>query len=704
MRAGKPVRSKKSMKNAKDADSGYQIRVMLAEESPGSCSWIMPLLETCGYPVVARIHDRNDAVAVALREGADIVLVDTGTGKTGEASWIEEQVLLHAQIPVLFLAHSAPEGQQAPGVIPGPCGFLREPASAEDLRLAITATLGRCGAEKRIRAIEKDLQKLKDHTEAVIEQRTARLKKTNAQLHRLLQYLEVTERNLAIDALEIDLRPDTIVTESGGTGVITIGTDRRIVLMSEVAGQMLGWSLRECAGNDIGAVLPCGDPAQSSRMEKSLRSVLASGAEGMILEDMPILSRDKKPITLSISLDPILDGNSRVCGMLIAFGEAGKNPEYTRIQKQHPASLNLMVKGIAHDFNNILSSVLANIQLARTTIDEGNVAYGRLALAEESVLRAREISEQMLMYSGGDTSAERSADLAGILRNVSLQSVSGSKARCTFSIAEDVQRMPLDEDLIRQIFGYLFEFLSGFIPAQGLIEISADTIISGTPDHKMLSPADYARIRLSTEVFSMPKKELQALFLAGSSPATAIDLSVAESMIRKAGGVLHIRPHAESGIEITLYFPAHYEKFAPEARDTAVPAELQKSGSRQKILLMDDEDAILSATGEMLKFLGYDISVSHNGEEALEIYADAIRAGKPFNAVILDITIPGGLGAQETLPKLKELDPSVKAIISSGYSTNPMIVDYQSFGFVAAIIKPYGFRELGEALDITFRK
>ncbi|MDP3565299.1 MAG: response regulator [Methanoregula sp.] len=112
---------------------------------------------------------------------------------------------------------------------------------------------------------------------------------------------------------------------------------------------------------------------------------------------------------------------------------------------------------------------------------------------------------------------------------------------------------------------------------------------------------------------------------------------------------------------------------------------------------------MLSATGEMLKFLGYDVEVAYHGESAIELFKKALLAGTPFDAVILDITIPGGMGAQETMPKLVALDPGVKGIISSGYSTNPMIVDYRSFGYAAVIVKPYGFKELGEATDTAFR-
>ena len=128
----------------------------------------------------------------------------------------------------------------------------------------------------------------------------------------------------------------------------------------------------------------------------------------------------------------------------------------------------------------------------------------------------------------------------------------------------------------------------------------------------------------------------------------------------------------------------------------------KKESEKKNILLMDDEEAILSATSDMLRFLGYEVATAHDGESAAECYRMALVSGAPFDAVILDITVPGGLGAKETLPMLSAADPQVKAIISSGYSTNPMITDYRSFGFAAAIVKPYRLQGFSEALSNVF--
>jgi DNA-binding NarL/FixJ family response regulator len=374
--------------------------------------------------------------------------------------------------------------------------------------------------------------------------------------------------------------------------------------------------------------------------------------------------------------------------------------EAIRTQKLEP--LGLMVRGLAHDFNNILSSVLANIQLTRMELPEGGPAYTRLSHVEDSVLRARELSQQMLTYSGSGSPEAKRSDVSGIIRSAASLTLRESKSKCEFDLPDGQWEVPMDEDLIRLILNDLFRFMVGSMNEGGTIRVSLENIIAGTAESVPNAPVNYLLIRLSTPEFVIPEGALEDLFKPEFSMAFALNLSFAESMSRKSGGVLDIKSDEGSGTELLLYLPASYHPAnIAEPRKKSEPQKPEKPGLK-KILLMDDEEAILSATGEMLKFLGYEVATAQNGESAVDLFRDARDAGVPFDAVILDITIPGGLGAKETLPKLVEIDPAVLAIISSGYSTNPMIVDCHSFGFAAAIVKPYGFKELGEALDTVF--
>jgi two-component system, cell cycle sensor histidine kinase and response regulator CckA len=115
-----------------------------------------------------------------------------------------------------------------------------------------------------------------------------------------------------------------------------------------------------------------------------------------------------------------------------------------------------------------------------------------------------------------------------------------------------------------------------------------------------------------------------------------------------------------------------------------------------KILIMDDEEIIREVAGEMLKHFGYEVEFAKDGAEALEKYANAMKSGTSFDAVIMDLTIPGGMGGKEAVKKLIEIDPDVKAIVSSGYSSDPIMTNFRQHGFAGIITKPYQVSELSE--------
>jgi CheY-like chemotaxis protein len=312
-------------------------------------------------------------------------------------------------------------------------------------------------------------------------------------------------------------------------------------------------------------VMPVAEAPVKSRLAAVLQQVIDSGSAGITLETVRIIPKSGGEDSLSVDIAPISGDPGHHAGAVLTLRRyARQQGRYPELMEGEGANEFLSLVGkIAHDVNNSLSSVLANIQLVRFGMDEQSDGDQWLDRAEESVLQARDLCDQLLALSVGQEAKLPAAGAAG------------------------------------------------------------------------------------------RKKRRGA------------------------------RPRKEQ----------------PPARI----APVKKKAAKKKILLMDDDEAILSATSEMLKFLGYDVTVAENGNVALERYEKAQKGGLPFDAVVLDITVPGGPGAVETLPLLQKIDPGVRAIVSSGYSTNPVIVNFASYGFTAVIVKPYGFRELGEALDTAFK-
>jgi PAS domain S-box-containing protein len=677
---------------------------MIVGNEPVVTSELSLRLKNLGYRTVSIASSAEEAIGRAGTEHPDVILLDAALpgepGGTATAKKLKEQY----GFPVILIAKT---GRDIPDRAKASTPFdtITKPVDEREVEIALEIAIHGQKAEMRIRALEDDLRKYRAHFEAVIARRTAELKKTNAQLHRLLHYIELTERKLATDSLDIEFQEDLERPFGTEEGVITVDQDLRVVVINGIALQMLGLTEDEAMGKDIGNVFLCQDETFARRLAESMQSMISAGSQGETFPDLAVKSRKGSILSLTAFIEPIFDNDNDIVGLVLTIWDAAdtKKKENAAIRAQKLESLNMMVRGIAHDFNNILSSVMANVQLAKMDVNEKSHAYNRLNSAEDSVLRARELSQQMLNYTGGEIQQKKVTDLCELVRSVGTLAVRGSKSKCEYALPSHLWDVLLDEDLVKLVLNDLFLFLDGSMPSGGNIEISARNVISGSDKQESLGAADYIAIQLSAAQLVIPKEALDDLFRPGSSLAFALDLSVAESMIRKAGGVLDIKSDPAIGTSIHLYLPAVFSSPPVKEKMKETIRFEPKEDGKKKILLMDDEEAILSATGEMLNFLGYEVATARNGESAINMYQQARDSGSPFDGVILDITVPGGLGAQETIPRLVALDPSVKAIISSGYSTNPMIVDFKAFGFAAAIVKPYGFKELGEALDTVFR-
>jgi len=678
-------------------------RVMIVGDDPACTAGLEQMLGQIGYGIFADARPGEPAAKATGNGCPDIVLIDASLLARDGARVFAGNANI-GDIPVVCIAQTD-DGSVLSGIKSANVyGCLVAPVTERELELALGIALSRNEADRRIRKSEDELRKYRVHLEAVISRRTAELKKTNAHLQRLLHFIELTERKLATDSLDAEIQGDHPGSPHGEEGVITVDPDMNIVLVNSAAQHMLGWTEDEAVGKPVTEVFSPSDSDAGSMFCGKIKSMISSGSPGETIEDIPVRTKTGGMQSYSAYIEPIFDLDDETAGIVLTFSDALESRQEGReaVRSRKLESLNVMVRGLAHDFNNILSSVLANVQLAKVELQEGSRSRDRLNSAEDGVLRARELSQQMLNFSGGDESNGLVMDLADLIEKTGNFSVRGSGSKCEFTLPADLWEVPLEEDAIRTMLNDIFLFLDGLQPGGGAISVAAENLAAGAGAAKDLRPVDYVKIRFHIPGHVIPDAVIGEIFRAGSSHPFALDLSLTESMIKKSGGVLDVKSGTATGTGIVLYLPARVHA-APLPKTEAPRAVSGDETGVKRILLMDDEDAILSATSEMLKFLEYEVAVAHNGEETIDLYKKGQESGVPFHAVILDITVPGGMGAQETLPKLVALDPGVNAIISSGYSTSPMILDYRSFGYISAIVKPYGFKELREALDKVFK-
>ncbi|HEU4389777.1 MAG TPA: response regulator, partial [Blastocatellia bacterium] len=217
-----------------------------------------------------------------------------------------------------------------------------------------------------------------------------------------------------------------------------------------------------------------------------------------------------------------------------------------------------------------------------------------------------------------------------------------------------------------------------------------------------LPPGCYVRISIEDQGVGIPGEHLHKVFdpyFTTKQKGNGLGLATAYSIIKKHDGHIAVDSVVGKGTAFEIYLPAS-PNARPDAREVIEPPPLGKL----RVLVMDDEETIRDVAAQMLESLGCEAASVRDGSDAIDLYHSAWQNGEPFDAVILDLTVPGGMGGKEVVERLLELDPDVKAIVCSGYSNDPVMADFDQHGFVGFVAKPYKIQELSDVLRRVAKK
>jgi signal transduction histidine kinase/CheY-like chemotaxis protein len=367
--------------------------------------------------------------------------------------------------------------------------------------------------------------------------------------------------------------------------------------------------------------------------------------------------------------------------------------ELSRVQKLE--SLGLLAGGIAHDFNNLLGAIMGNISLAMLDVDPENSAYQQLTKAERASFRAQELTRQLLTFSRGGAPVKKRITLPGIITEAAGLSLRGSRVLHELSIAADLWPVEADEGQMMQVFNNLLINADQAMPVGGIIRIAAVNATLAPGEVPSLAAGRYVMITVSDGGTGIPREHLGKIFdpyFTTKQKGSGLGLAATHSIIRKHDGHITVGSELGKGTVFHVYLPASPGEVAPPPRQEKF---VRGSGA---VLILDDDEDMRKTTGDMLMRMGYTVDYAGEGNEAIARYQQAREAGRPFAAVILDLTVPGGMGGKEAIGKLLAIDPAVRAIVSSGYSEDPVMADFRAYGFRGVAIKPYRIRELSEVV------
>jgi PAS domain S-box-containing protein len=504
----------------------------------------------------------------------------------------------------------------------------------------------------------------------------------------------------AVDALASEKERLAVTLSSIGDAVITADLDGRIRLVNNVAEALTGWPREEALGRSLGDVLQLVHRNDGSPHDDPVPRILEHGRIAAADAHLDLVNRDGACTAVHLTGAPISDRDGRHIGVVLVVRDETESMrlERERLRASKLESLGVMAGGIAHDFNNVLTAVVGNLALARNDPGTPEEAAVWLEEAERACLRARALTHQLLTFSKGGDPVKKTMFIGGLLDAAVRFAVRGSSARCIVESPMDLWPVEVDESQFEQVINNIIINAQQAMPRGGVIEVRAANVWASPPGTEpSIEDSPFVRISIRDHGTGIGSEDLPRIFdpyFTTKPTGSGLGLAVAHSVVKSHGGFITVESTVGAGALFNVFLPRAVRLDVPRV---ASPAITLPHGTG-RILVMDDEKMISDVTLAMLRALGYESEAVADGAQALERYRAAQHSARPFDAVIMDLTIPGGMGGVETVMSLRKIDPAARVLVVSGYADSGALADYGQHGFDGLLAKPFSLRDLAIAV------
>lgn len=469
--------------------------------------------------------------------------------------------------------------------------------------------------------------------------------------------------------------------------VCLLDMDRKILRCNKSFAQLSGKSFLDIIGHNCCEIIHGVSEPKENCPVKDMKDKCQTTTEIMQLAD----SR-----WLNVTADPIVDEHNNLKGAVLILADITeqKKMEEEFLNVQRLESLGILAGGIAHDFNNILAAILGNIEILELNTDPESKNFERLKKAKKAVSRAKDLVQQLMTFSKGGMPVKKTVSITDAIKDTAIFALRGSNTSCEFHIPDDLWPVDVDKGQISQVISNIILNAEEAMAKGGTIHVRAENIKVGAKDRFGLRKGEYVRISIEDYGCGIPEECLSKIFdpyYTTKDRGSGLGLAISYSVIKKHGGYITVDSKLGVGTTFNIYLSTS-KKTPSETKLLEKKLFLGKG----RILVVDDEESIREVAAEMLSYCGYEVVLVKDGAEAIKLYKQEREAGSPFDVVIMDLTIPGGMGGKEAITKLSTIDPIVKVIASSGYSNDPIMANFRKYGFSGAIAKPYKIKELSK--------
>ncbi len=509
--------------------------------------------------------------------------------------------------------------------------------------------------------------------------------------------VDITERKDAEDRLLEEKERLSVTLSSITDAVVTTDLKGDIVLMNRVAEKISGFVYHDAIGKNINDIFKLEEEQSHKSINNLFNESLKRTHNKSIEEEAVLVNRSNQKIYIEYTSSVIHDSKSEISGMVFVFRDITERRKMfdELLKTKKLESLGVLAGGIAHDFNNILTAVIGNLSLAKMRMDAQNEAYKWIDLSEKSSLRAKDLTQQLLTFSKGGAPIKKNAPIDKLIEDTTAFILSGSNVDCKLHFDDHLPHVNMDQGQISQVIQNLIINAQNAMPDGGTIEIDVIPEFLSKNSNQSLKEGSYIKINIKDEGAGISEEHIDKVFdpfYTTNKSGSGLGLSTAYSIIKNHNGSIFVNSKVGQGSTFTIYLPAvPVEKIDKEAARTGI------AHGKGKILVMDDEELVLDTAAALFDFMGFKVEKAENGSEAIRVYREAMK-NEPFSAVVMDLTIPGGMGGKEAVKEILKFDPDAIVIVSSGYSSDPVMAEFKQYGFKGRIKKPYNLEELSALL------
>ncbi len=558
------------------------------------------------------------------------------------------------------------------------------------------------------RQVEKAFNRLENFYKSDLssQELTAKLlSELNVALHELqTTAVELVEQNEEMAANRQILEEERFryqeLFDFAPDGYLVTDTDGIILEANIAAANLFKVSRSFLIGNPL-TIFICSEERLSFRTR--LAEIKARTIAENEIWELKMLSGTRAAFPVSITVGKVISSRGGTPELRWMLRDITKTKQLeAELQKADKLeSLGVLAGGIAHDLNNFLTIILGNLTLVKMYVGEDHKAHDYLKEMDDAISQTRNLTWQLLTFAKGGKPLTKAVSISGIIRETTAFALSGSKTQYELFIPQDLPAVEIDQGQITQVITNLLINADQVMEDGGTIVIRAENqVLTAENTTLPIQPGNYVVLTITDDGPGIPGQIVSKIFdpyFTTKEHGSGLGLTICYSIVKKHAGYISVCSEEGDGTSFTIYLPVSSAQADQE--------EVSEDGlilGDEKVLLMEDDKSVRQTAYEMLTFLGYDVEVAADGAEAVRLYEEAFQSGRAFDVVISDLTVRGGMGGKMAVAELIKIDPDVKVIVSSGYSSD-VLADYKKHGFCNVIAKPYRLQELGNVMSRVIR-